>query len=301
MRYWQEKGTPPRLLTSAAVSAAKGTVDAGYEIAEISKYLDFINVMTYDFHGSWESVTGHHSPLCKGSNDTGDHVYLNTDFAMRYWQEKGTPVEKLNMGFATYGRTFRLSTESSQVGAPTSGPAAAGVFTKEAGFWSYYELCTFLRGASVRLIEEQKVPYATKENEWVGYDNQESFETKVHYLKCNRFGGAFVWALDLDDFNGQFFLICFYLPSPPTSHTFSNQSTLCTCNDQLHSRPHPRPTITTSSRIPDNSFCATKADGIYVKLDAPGSFYSCANGITWILHCPDNLVFRESCKCCDWP
>lgn len=59
---------------------------------------------------------------------------------MRYWRDKGTPVEKLNMGFATYGRSFRLSTRSSQVGAPTTGPAAAGGFTREAGFWSYYEV-----------------------------------------------------------------------------------------------------------------------------------------------------------------
>lgn len=62
------------------------------------------------------------------------------DFAMRYWRDKGTPVEKLNMGFATYGRTFRLSTQSSGVGAPTSGPATAGTFTREGGFWSYYEV-----------------------------------------------------------------------------------------------------------------------------------------------------------------
>lgn len=44
----------------------------------VIRYLDFINVMTYDFHGTWETVTGHHSPLYKGSHDTGDNVYLNT-------------------------------------------------------------------------------------------------------------------------------------------------------------------------------------------------------------------------------
>lgn len=75
-------------------------------------------------------------------NLTSLYLFLFTfqDYAMRYWRDKGTPVEKLNMGFATYGRTFRLSTQSSQVGAPAMGPAAAGVFTREAGFWSYYEV-----------------------------------------------------------------------------------------------------------------------------------------------------------------
>lgn len=59
---------------------------------------------------------------------------------MRYWRDKGTPVEKLNMGFATYGRTFQLSTQSDKLGAPISGPAAAGNFTGEAGVLSYYEV-----------------------------------------------------------------------------------------------------------------------------------------------------------------
>ncbi|ROL53250.1 Acidic mammalian chitinase [Anabarilius grahami] len=126
------------------------------------------------------------------------------DFAMKYWRDQGTPVENLRMGFATYGRTFSLASGDSGVGAPTSGPASAGNFTSEAGFWSYYEICTFLQGATVKWIDDQKVPYATKGQDWVGFDNKESFTNKVNYLKENKFGGAFVWALDLDDFAGQF-------------------------------------------------------------------------------------------------
>ncbi|KAM8864655.1 chitotriosidase-1-like isoform 2-T4 [Spinachia spinachia] len=302
LEAYQAEGTAtgrPRLLVTAAVAAGKGTIDAGYEIEELAKYLDFVSVMTYDFHGTWEGVTGHNSPLYKGINDIGQHVSLNTDFVMRYWRDKGTPVEKLNMGFATYGRSFRLSTQSNQVGARISGPAAAGAYTREAGFWSYYEICTFLQGASAQLIEDQKVPYAFKQNEWVGYDNKESFETKVRYLKENQFGGAFVWALDLDDFNGQF---CGQGNYPLISHLRSLLA--------LETLPHPvtlptnpppsAPAIPPSSDIPDD-VCAGQTGGIFANPDAPSLFYSCANGIAWIMQCPPKLVFQDSCKCCNWP
>uniref|UniRef100_A0A4W5LYV1 GH18 domain-containing protein n=1 Tax=Hucho hucho TaxID=62062 RepID=A0A4W5LYV1_9TELE len=67
-----------QLMLTAAVSAGKGTIDAGYEIAEIAKSLDFINVMTYDFHGTWEQFTGHNSPLYRGAHDKGDLIFFNT-------------------------------------------------------------------------------------------------------------------------------------------------------------------------------------------------------------------------------
>jgi chitinase len=38
---------PDNLLLTAAVAAGKSTIDAGYEIDKISKYLDFINLMAY--------------------------------------------------------------------------------------------------------------------------------------------------------------------------------------------------------------------------------------------------------------
>ncbi|XP_053542056.1 acidic mammalian chitinase isoform X3 [Ictalurus punctatus] len=193
----------PRLMVTAAVAAGKSPIDAGYEIAEIAKYLDFISVMTYDFHGSWESFTGHNSPLYQWSQEKGDQIYRNINYSMTYWKNQGAPVEKLRMGFATYGKTFQLSSTASGLGAPTSGPASAGTYTREAGVWSYYEICTFLQGTSIQWIQDQKVPYATKGGQWVGFDTKESFDTKVTYLKDNNFGGAFVWSLDLDDFSGQ--------------------------------------------------------------------------------------------------
>lgn len=59
---------------------------------------------------------------------------------MKYWKDQGAPAEKLMVGFATYGRTFRTASAAHGVGAPASGPASAGPYTREAGFWSYYEV-----------------------------------------------------------------------------------------------------------------------------------------------------------------
>nr|AAH65583.1 Zgc:65788 [Danio rerio] len=304
----------PRLMLTAAVAAGKGNIDAGYEIAEIAKYLDFINIMTYDFHGSWESVTGHNSPLYRGSGDIGDKIYYNTDFAMTYWRDQGAPVEKLRMGFAAYGRTFRLSSAVSGVGAPASGAASAGTYTREAGFWSYYEICTFLQGATVQQIVDQKVPYATKGQEWVGFDNIESYKTKVDYLKEKGFGGAFVWALDLDDFSGQFCGQSKYpligqlrtllninnteFPYNPPSTTVkpSGRPTKASASVPYATRPPVIPTVPSGS-----DFCTGKLEGIYEYPADSMIYIHCANGRTFIQRCPAKTVFDPDCKCCNWP
>ncbi|KAJ8265113.1 hypothetical protein COCON_G00142120 [Conger conger] len=299
----------PRLMLTAAVSAGKGTIDASYEIPEISKYLDFISVMTYDFHGAWEAFTGHNSPLYRGSHDQGDHIYLNTDYAMTYWRDQGAPVEKLRMGFATYGRTFHLTTTDTSVGAAASSAVSAGSYTREAGFLSYYEICTFLQGTSLQWIQDQKVPYATKSNEWVGFDTQESYETKVRYLKEKNFGGAFVWALDLDDFTGQFCgkgvyplmshlrkLLNIELPPLPPTTTLPPGVMTTT-----KATPATRTRTTTTTAPPGSSFCSGKPDGLYPNQNNPNSFYQCAHGRTYIQPCSAGLVYSDSCKCCTWP
>ncbi|XP_016097700.1 acidic mammalian chitinase-like [Sinocyclocheilus grahami] len=93
----------PRLMLTAAVAAGKGTIDAGYEIAEIAKCLDFINVMTYDFHGSWESVTGHNSPLYRGSGDTGDNLNFNTTATISRFKH---PDQSNATAQSTYGSSL---------------------------------------------------------------------------------------------------------------------------------------------------------------------------------------------------
>ncbi|AWP10329.1 putative acidic mammalian chitinase-like [Scophthalmus maximus] len=266
----EETGSP-RLLVTSAVSASKGIIDESYEMAKIANYLDFLNVMTYNFHGFWDSVTGHHSPLDQRTADD----QLNTAFAMKYWQDQGVPAEKLILGLAAFGRTFTLSTTSSGVGAPISNVGKAGPYTMEAGSLSYYEVCLALEGKQIEWITDQKVPYGVAGDQWIGFDNKESIDAKVKHVKDNNLGGVFVWSLDHDDFNGNF---CKEGKYPLVSHL-------------------------RSILVPGTSadFCKGKNDGNYPIPNDPYSFYQCSNGVSYTQKCQGTLVYNPSCDCCNWP
>ncbi|XP_074046176.1 chitinase-3-like protein 1 [Macrotis lagotis] len=192
-----------RLLITAAVSGDPNIINKAYDVPTISRFLDYISVLTYDFHGSWEVVTGHNSPLYGMDWERNQKYQLNCAFAMNLWKMKGAPLEKLIMGLPAYGRTFVIL-NSTGVGVPAFGPAFPGNFTQESGMWAYYEICPFLKDAIQVWMESQKVPYAYKNNSWVGYDDIHSFAYKAFFIKKSNFGGAMVWSLDLDDFRGSF-------------------------------------------------------------------------------------------------
>ncbi|XP_061191555.1 chitotriosidase-1-like, partial [Saccostrea echinata] len=192
------------LLLTAAVAAGKSTIDKAYEIDLISKELDFINLMSYDLHGSWEATTGHHSALFGRAGEVGTAAYMNVDYAVNYWINLGAPPEKLVLGMGLYGRSFTLSSSSNTgVGAPAVGAGAAGTYTGEAGLLAYYEVCYNLKynGWTRQWHGEHKVPYAYHGTQWIGYDDTESFQVKVDYIKSKGLGGGMVWSLDQDDFS----------------------------------------------------------------------------------------------------
>ncbi|CAG5128893.1 unnamed protein product, partial [Candidula unifasciata] len=201
----QETGQQ-RLLLTAAVAAGKDKIDNAYEIPEISQVFDYINLMSYDFFGAWDSVTGHVSPLYPPTDAQGLDKIFNVQFAADYWVSKGCPKEKLIIGLITYGRSFTLANpRNSGLKAPANGPGIAGTFTREAGFMAYYEVYTMIKqGGKVEWLDDQKVPYIVLNNQWVGYENEQSLQLKAQFINENGFGGAMVWDLDLDDFDNAF-------------------------------------------------------------------------------------------------
>nr|AUE24249.1 acidic mammalian chitinase [Allenopithecus nigroviridis] len=300
-----KQSNKPRLLVTAAVAAGISTIQSGYEIPQLSQYLDYIHVMTYDLHGPWEGYTGENSPLYKYPTDTGSNAYLNVDYAINYWKDNGAPAEKLIVGFPAYGHTFLLSNPSDHgIGAPTTGPGPAGPYTRESGFWAYYEICTFLKNGATEVWEaNEDVPYAYKGNEWLGYDNTKSFQIKADWLKKNNFGGAMVWAIDLDDFTGTFCNEGKFPLITTLKNALGLQSTSCKAPVQPITPITEAPvtgSVSHSGSPTDSGFCANKANGLYPDPNDKNAFYNCANGKTFIQHCQAGLVFEASCSCCSW-
>ncbi|CAE7578861.1 CHIT1 [Symbiodinium sp. CCMP2592] len=97
--FQKESSTP--LLLTAAVGVGKSTADTAYDIPGMSQYLDLINLMTYDLHGSWEATTGCNAPLYATAADELKAGYpLSVSWAVDYWLEKGAPASKLTLGSA---------------------------------------------------------------------------------------------------------------------------------------------------------------------------------------------------------
>jgi chitinase len=292
----------PRLLLTAAVPASFEAIAAGYDVPEIAKYLDFINVMTYDFHGQWERTVGHNSPLFALDSASSYQKKLTVDFSAREWIKQGAPKEKILIGMPTYGRSFTLVNETQfDIGAPASGGGMPGKFTNEAGFLSYYEVCSFLAQPNTTLVwdSEQQVPFAYRKDQWVGFDDERSLKTKMEWLKEEGFGGIMVWSVDMDDFTGRCGSGKYPLLNTLKTELENYKVTLE--YDGPYESHGPRGAYTTKD--PNEVTCAEEDGHISYHPDKSDCthYFMCEGERKHHMPCPANLVFNPNENVCDWP
>lgn len=205
-RESEDTGNDKLILTMATAS---GTyyISQSYEPSKIINYLDYMLLMTYNYHGQWEKLTGHHSGLYPHRLDpkVGEKSQLYQEWSIDFWLNAGIPKEKLIVGIPTYAMTFTLSDQSQHgVRAPAISGGRKGEFTKETGILSYYEICDRLQngGWHSEWIEEQGVPFAYGGDQWAGYENKRSITLKAKNIQKRDLGGAFVWSVEMGDFDG---------------------------------------------------------------------------------------------------
>jgi len=210
IRELKEAFRPNGLLLTAAIGAAAPTIDVAYDIPQMYKYLDYVHIMCYDYHGKWDRKTGHNAPLYARPNERGQDLFLNVAYTLEYLMKKGAVAEKTVLGVPLYGRAFSLmNPHDYKMGARAKTTSFQGPYTREDGFLGYNEICEELMDTddteswTVAWDEHHEAPYMHKGVKWVSYDNEESIKTKADFAYKHNLAGVMVWSIDTDDFRGK--------------------------------------------------------------------------------------------------
>ncbi|MBX9254517.1 phosphatidylinositol-specific phospholipase C domain-containing protein [Desmonostoc muscorum CCALA 125] len=211
------------LLTMASPAIVPSGVPAQYHsnpqsyfkwLAQCAQYFDWLNVMSYDYHGAFpdDKVTGMNAPLPQDSTPNGKFSVKNT---VEAYLNAGIPTSKIVLGLPSYGRSFKvsspLSLASNGPGKAYSSAGPAGVATGIPGILAYYEIADRIATGDLKRQwhESTLTPYAYKSQngEWISYDDAESIGYKTSYLIEQGLAGAMYWAIGLDKFQTGFPLI----------------------------------------------------------------------------------------------
>ncbi|MEV0380381.1 glycosyl hydrolase family 18 protein [Nonomuraea sp. NPDC050643] len=184
-------------LVTAAITADGtngGKIDAA-DYGGAAQYLDWYNVMTYDYFGAFapQGPTAPHSPLTSytGIPTQGFH----SDAAIQKLKSKGVPASKLLLGIGFYGRGWAGVTQAAPGGTAT-GPAPG---TYEQGIEDYKVLKTRCPANGT----VAGTAYAYCGNQWWSYDTPATIGGKMSYSKNQGLGGAFFWELSGDTTNAE--------------------------------------------------------------------------------------------------
>ncbi|XP_013177973.1 PREDICTED: chitinase-3-like protein 1 [Papilio xuthus] len=202
MEYIREKKD---YLLSLAVAAPETIVDVAYDVDQINLYVDYVNVMTYDFHAftKYTPFTGLNSPLYRRNIEQMYLATLNINYTVHMYLDKGLDRSKIVVGIPTYGHSFTLvNANNGQVGSPAAGYGTLGGL----GFVNYPDICKFIAKfrseVVIQLDPDARVPYLQREAEWISYDTPQSAMEKANYIKEQNLRGAMIYSLNADDYEG---------------------------------------------------------------------------------------------------
>lgn len=151
---------------------------------EMDKYLDFWNLMAYDFSGSWDQISNHQANVFGGP--------ISVSEAVRWYNSQGVPKEKLIVGIPLYGRSF-LNTEGP--GRPFQG---VGPGSWEQGVYDYRALP--LPGSYI-LTDDRALAswsYNNDTREMVSFDSEQVGYWKGEWIRNEGLGGSMFWELSGD-------------------------------------------------------------------------------------------------------
>ncbi len=182
---FQEKLWKRPLITSIAAGASAEFLEHT-QMALVSRYVNTVNLMSYDYYESnSSSITGHHAPLY---TNPADPKAISADTSVRAFLAAGVPAHQLILGVPFYGHEWSEVGPTSnglfQPGKPASIPA------------NYYDIVELLKAGYVRYWDKiSSAPYlynpATRI--FITYEDPESAGLKARYALQHKLGGIMFW------------------------------------------------------------------------------------------------------------
>lgn len=180
------EGRKDKYLLTIATGASEHYA-ANTELGPLSEYLDFINIMTYDFHHGGSTQTGHHANLWLSEWDAADGDA--TDKAVKLHLKAGVPPEKLNIGIPFYGRIWR-GVE------PVNNGLYREAETTGAGM-PYAEVLKALADPAFTRIYDSSAAspflWNATDSVFISYEDEGSIAARMEYIRSKGLGGVMFW------------------------------------------------------------------------------------------------------------
>jgi chitinase len=179
------KGTDRYTLS---IASAAGDYFKHTEMDKVHIYLDWINIMTYDFYTSAAKTTGHHTGLSR-SLSAGDSIDY-AEASIRQHLDAGIPRRKLVVGAAFYGRAF--------TGVNPQNNGLYQPYERFASVYSYSALARdFINKQGFKRLwdEAAKAPFLWNADSatFITYEDPDSLKAKAEFVKLHRLGGIMYW------------------------------------------------------------------------------------------------------------
>ncbi len=176
-----------------------------YDLDGMAPYLDWFDVMAYDFHGaSWEpKKTGHGSGLY-GTPDSTQSTYYS-DYAIQLYLDQ-VDSSKIVLGAPMYGHSWKGVTTGNDHGLnnAATGPGIAS-YGDLNGSISYWQIMNLVEQQPnlyhVYWDDQAKASYVSSTADggtFITYESPQALQYKLDYIKDFSLGGIMFWQLDDD-------------------------------------------------------------------------------------------------------
>lgn len=183
-------------LVTIAAGAGKYFIE-GTQMDVVSRYLDYVQIMTYDMRGGFSHITGHHTNLYEPE---GDDRVISVETAVEDFHGAGVPYDKIVIGAAFYSRRWNDVESDINHGLHQKSPDVGGYGY---GFTELKEKCigddnAGINGFTRYFDDNANAPFLFDGKTFISYDDEVSIKHKCRYLAEKGLLGIMYWEHSCD-------------------------------------------------------------------------------------------------------